>query len=91
MQLINIENAKKQVKEFYTKQNILSKTLQTHVPSNDILKKMPYVYIPPLNVNAKNMYPHVQPHQHVSHEILYNDHVFRNTTSNSGLGYFSIR
>lgn len=91
MQLINIENAKKEVKKFYTKQNILSKTIETQTPSDDVLKTMKSVYIQPEGVRTENAYPHVQPHQHVSHEVLFNDHVFRNTTSKLGLGYFSLR
>ena len=91
MELINVEKAKKEVKNFYTKENIFSKTIYTKTPENKILQTMPYVHIHPQPIDNINMYPHVQDHQRVSHEILYNDHVFRNGNSNLALGYFSLR
>ena len=91
MSLINIENVKKEVEKYYNKQNILNKTIITPTVSDDILKTLPSVHIAPQYISDTNTYPHVQKHQRISHEILYNDHVFRNTSSKLGLGYFSIR
>lgn len=84
--IIDHTMTKQELLKRYSKSSDVKSVLKIPKMDDEILKQMEYVHMEPTN---QSKYPHTYNNVRYSHEILLNDHIFRNGNANIGLGYYS--
>lgn len=86
--IVDHEITKQELLKRYSKTSDVRSVLKIPKLDDDVSKRMVYAHMSPEDPQ-QSKYPHTYKGVRYSHEILLNDHVFRNGNANIGLGYYS--